>query len=71
MYNMSCFAWIKLLCNPKKETYGDVPVWHVNGITEQEELVINNRGMAYAYRNRLIYRKRKDRDRKLNKICEV
>ncbi len=65
--------------------YTSVPVrilikmWHVrkkiggkrgNRIANSHEEVVNNRGLAYAYRNRLIYRKRKDRDRKFGKKCQ-
>lgn len=35
---------------------GDVPVAHWNDVTKQMEAVDNNRGRAYAARNRLQYR---------------
>jgi hypothetical protein len=37
--------------------YGDVPVANYNVITDKIEEVVNNRGIAYAARNRLCYKK--------------
>ena len=39
--------------------YGDIPVAVINSITGQLMEVENNRGMAYACRNRLRYRNKK------------
>jgi len=39
--------------------YGDVPGIRLNVITGKGEAVVNNRGYAYACRNRLRYRKNK------------
>jgi hypothetical protein len=32
--------------------YGDLPVGRINTVTNRAEAVVNNRGMAYATRNR-------------------
>ena len=36
---------------------GDIPVWTFNDITQKFEPTVNNRGLAYAHRNALRYRK--------------
>ncbi len=38
-------------------TFGDVPVVRFNPITHHFEYVVNNRGRAYAARNRRSYRR--------------
>lgn len=38
---------------------GELPVARINAITHQCEEVVNTRGMAYAARNRLKYRRNK------------
>ncbi len=42
-------------------TYGDIPVVDFNLQTRKTELVVNNRGKAYAARKRQKYRKRYNR----------
>lgn len=39
--------------------YGDIPVVNFNTITNKFEEVVNNRGTAYAARNRLRYRNKR------------
>ncbi len=39
--------------------YGDVPVARFNDVTAKVEEVVNPRGLAYAARKRLCYRKNK------------
>ena len=39
--------------------YGDIPCAVFNDITKKIEQVENSRGVAYAYRNRVRYQKRK------------
>ena len=39
--------------------YGDIPVWTYNDITNKVEPVLNTRGVAYAHRNALRYKKNK------------
>ena len=46
--------------------YGDLPVYNVNEQTRVWEPVVNSRGVAYALRNQLRYRKSKKE--KLNAI---
>ena len=41
--------------------YGDIPVAYLNPITKKMEEVVNNRGLAYAARNRQKYRKKYNR----------
>jgi hypothetical protein len=41
--------------------YGDIPVGSFNEITMKWEYVVNTRGIAYATRNRLRFRKNKKR----------
>lgn len=41
--------------------YGDVPVARYNKVTKQFEHVVNPRGNAYAKRNDVRYRKRKEK----------
>lgn len=45
------------------EDNGDIPVGSFNEQTKQWEPVVNNRGNAYAARNRQKYRKNKKRER--------
>lgn len=42
------------------DTYGELPVVNFNKITNKFEPVVNNRGIAYAARNRQMYRKKKE-----------
>jgi len=44
---------------------GDIPVGHLNTITNKCEDVVNNRGLAYAARNRKQYLKGKKYNRKV------
>ena len=46
-----------------RKFYGDIPVARLNNITGKMECVDNPRGLAYAARNRLKYRKRKKHER--------
>lgn len=39
--------------------YGDIPAWTYNDITNKTEPVLNTRGVAYAHRNALRYKKNK------------
>ncbi len=39
--------------------YGDIPTWTYNNITKKTESVVNTRGVAYAHRNALRYKKNK------------
>ncbi len=45
--------------NGTKTSYGDIPVGSINTITGKFEPCVNNRGRAYAARNRLSYRSKK------------
>lgn len=40
-------------------TYGEIPLCTYNEITQKFEAVVNTRGLAYAARNRKMYRKDK------------
>lgn len=40
-------------------SYGDIPVFRFNEITNKVEAVVNLRGNAYAARGRFCYRRRK------------
>ena len=44
-----------------REYYGDVPCARLNEVTQKFECVDNPRGLAYAARSRMKYRKRKNR----------
>lgn len=42
-----------------KQDYGDIPCMRFNEITKKMEAVDNPRGLAYASRNQLRYRRKK------------
>ena len=42
--------------------YGDIPVVRFNSISLKWEKVVNNRGLAYAARKRLKYKRNKKKD---------
>jgi hypothetical protein len=52
--------------------YGDIPACVIDGVTLKSQQVDNPRGVAYAYRNRLKYRKNKheSQNKKLSKYTK-
>lgn len=50
------------LHNDFAEGYGDIPIGRINEITKKFEPCVNTRGLAYAKRNDMKYRKNKHED---------